>query len=170
MAEDDYQVMVKWLSTPEVLEFYGGINNPLSLKDIIKKYKPRVEGTVPIIPFIVELDKRPIGYMQTYKLSVNEIENLSYSSNDVIYGMDQFIGDPHFFGKGYGTIMVQSLIEMIVQQQHVDIIALDPEVKNSRAIRCYEKCGFQKVRKIRNDLCWLMEYRIIENCEKSFFQ
>ena len=44
-------------------------------------------------------------------------------------------------------------------------MVLDPHVDNERAIRCYEACGFHKVKKLpKHELhdgvwvdCWLME-------------
>nr|WP_246118823.1 hypothetical protein [Alkalibacillus haloalkaliphilus] len=36
---------------------------------------------------------------------------------------------------------------------------MDPEVSNVRAIKCYEKCGFSKVRLIEDRSKWLMECR-----------
>lgn len=43
--------------------------------------------------------------------------------------------------------------------KNVDLIVLDPEVSNTRAVRCYEKCGFKKVKKVHNETCWLMELK-----------
>ncbi|WP_142383441.1 acetyltransferase [Bacillus sp. V3-13] len=37
---------------------------------------------------------------------------------------------------------------------------LDVNVDNKRAIRCYEKCGFVKVKLIQSGASWLMEYKV----------
>lgn len=53
MTDNDYGLMAKWLSTREVLEFYGDINSPFSIEQVRKKYEPRVRGEILVLPFIV---------------------------------------------------------------------------------------------------------------------
>ncbi|MFJ6210548.1 GNAT family N-acetyltransferase [Lysinibacillus sp. NPDC092081] len=159
MTDNDYDLMAKWLSTKEVLEFYGDINSPFTKEQVRKKYEPRVHGEIPVFPFIVELDGSPIGFMQYYKLQEEEQKELGYLNNQVIFGIDQFIGIPKLYNKGYGTIMVSKFIELIMNITDAEIIILDPEISNERAIRCYEKCGFSKVKKINNESALLMELK-----------
>jgi len=67
-----------------------------------------------------------------------------------------FIGEPTLFGKGYGTQMLIKFVIDLFETTDAEIIILDPEITNERAIRCYEKCGFVKVKKINHKTCWLM--------------
>lgn len=160
MKHTDYEVMTQWLSTKEVLEFYGDVNSPFTLQQVKDKYEPRINGDIPVIPYIVELESTPIGFMQQYKLNEEKHQEFGYSTNLTVYGIDQFIGFPNLFNKGIGTKMIRIFIEYISQDKDVDIIIVDPVVSNIRAIRCYEKCGFKKVKKINDGTSWLMEYRI----------
>lgn len=34
--------MEKWLSTPEVLEFFGDVNSPFTVEQVKRKYEPRI--------------------------------------------------------------------------------------------------------------------------------
>lgn len=158
MTDNDYALMAKWLSTREVLEFYGDINSPFSIEEVRKKYELRVRGEILVFPFIVELDGSPIGFMQYYKLQADDLKELGYINNVVVFGVDQFIGIPKLFNKGYGTIMVSKFIELIIKITDAEIIIVDPEISNERAIRCYEKCGFTKVKTINNECALLMEF------------
>lgn len=160
MTDNNYDLMAKWLSTKEVLEFYGDINSPFTIEQVREKYEPRVHGEIPVFPFIVELDGSPIGFMQYYKLQEEEQQKLGYLNNQMIFGIDQFIGIPKLFNKGFGTIMVRKFIELIMNITDADLIIVDPEISNERAIRCYEKCGFSKVKKINNERALLMELKI----------
>ncbi|AWE07670.1 GNAT family N-acetyltransferase [Lysinibacillus sp. 2017] len=159
MTDNDYGLMTKWLSTKEVLEFYGDINSPFTLEQVKEKYEPRVRGESRVTPFIVELDSLPIGFMQHYKLQAKVQKKYGYLEHQIIYGIDQFIGVPKLFNKGYGTIMVSKFIDLISKTTDAEIIILDPEISNERAIRCYEKCGFSQVKKINNDSALLMEFK-----------
>lgn len=159
MKHTDYTVMAQWLSTKKVLEFYGDVNSPFTLQQVKDKYEPRVNGDIPVTPFIVELDRTPIGFLQQYKLNEEKQEEYGYPINLSIYGIDQFIGYPNLFNKGIGTKMIRKFIEYIYQYINVDIIILDPVISNIRAIKSYENCGFKKVKKINDGTSWLMEYR-----------
>ncbi|GEN45385.1 hypothetical protein AHA02nite_11610 [Alkalibacillus haloalkaliphilus] len=119
MNEDDYETMAKWLSTEEVLEFYGDVNSPFDLVKVKEKYGPRIAGEVPVIPYIVELGDTPIGYMQKYSLSEEKKVGFGYFTHDQVYGVDQFIGVPSLFDKGIGTKMVRQLlvIFLIIRMQ-----------------------------------------------------
>ena len=160
MKHSDFGIMAQWLSTKEVLEFYGDINSPFTLQQVKDKYEPRGTGAIPVIPYIAELDHTPIGFMQQYRLSEVEQEEFGYPANLTIYGIDQFIGLPKLFNRGIGTLMVKKFINYIAQQPNVDLIILDTDVSNIRAIKCYEKCGFIKKKKINKGANWLMEYKI----------
>lgn len=81
--------------------------------------------------------------------------------------MDQFIGEPTYWNRGIGTELVQVAITYITEELGAEAIAMDPRVSNERAMRCYEKCGFQKIKRLtKHELhegkledCWMIEYR-----------
>lgn len=159
MHEEDYPIMAKWLSTREVLEFYGDVNSPFTIQRVKQKYGPRIDGQVPIHPYIVERNGEPIGFMQHYQLAKEVQKEYEYPSSLNVQGIDQFIGNPAFFNQGIGTLMIKAFLNHLTTLS-TDTVVLDPEVSNPRAIRCYEKCGFMKVRKINGGKNWLMKFSI----------
>ena len=60
---------------------------------------------------------------------------------------------PDFFGSGYGTQMLQEIIEL-GRAMGLHRIELSTATINEKAIRLYEKVGFQKEGILR-DFCWL---------------
>lgn len=62
------------------------------------------------------------------------------------------------FGKGIGTRMVKLFVKYIAQRTEAKMVILDTATNNHRAIACYEKVGFTKVRKMNKDSNWLMVY------------
>jgi aminoglycoside 6'-N-acetyltransferase len=147
----DFELMAKWLSDHQVLEYFGNINEPYNLEMIIQKYSPRVEGKNPIVPCIVEYGNAPIGFIQYYP-----------SNEDKSFGIDQFIGEPNLWGKGIGTSLIQEILVYLRNHTEANRVVLDPHKTNKRAIRCYEKAGFKAVRPLLNDLL-LMEYIFEKN-------
>ncbi|MEW9502885.1 GNAT family N-acetyltransferase [Jeotgalibacillus marinus] len=165
MKPDDYTLMVKWLNDSRILEFYG--DSPLSLDEVISKYSPRVEGKHYVKPFILEYKNEPIGYIQCYKITEAEYKAYDYSENENIFGIDQFIGEVEHWNKGIGTLLVTLIVNYLVEHKKADRVVMDPQIRNTRAIRCYEKCGFEKVKILpKRELhegeyqdCWLIEYK-----------
>lgn len=59
------------------------------------------------------------------------------------------------------------MVNFLIQQKQADMVVMDPQIKNVRAIHCYEKCGFSKIKMLpKHELhegeyrdCWLMEYK-----------
>ncbi|WP_284141169.1 GNAT family N-acetyltransferase [Virgibacillus sp. LDC-1] len=164
LEKKDNKLLVKWLSNPLILKYYEGRDNPFNLEKVNRKFfnqKGRVTRC------IVEYGVEEIGYCQFYPLDNHTRKIYGYENNpDIIYGMDQFIGESTYWNKGIGTLLIQVLVHYLVNQYEADKIVLDPQAWNERAIHCYKKSGFQKVKLLprhewhegeyRN--CWLMEY------------
>lgn len=62
--------------------------------------------------------------------------------------IDDVIVNPMYQGKGYGRRLVQTAIAM-QQQRGIQQIILHAAAWNEKAIRLYEKCGFEKTLAIR---------------------
>ena len=57
--------------------------------------------------------------------------------------LDRFLIDANYQGKGYGTIMLQALIQKLVQEFSCQKIYLSVYEDNQSAVYLYEKFGFQ---------------------------
>lgn len=155
--------MAKWLSTREVLEFYGDVNSPFTIEQVKQKYGPRIRGQVAVYPYIAERNGTPFGFMQHYQLAKGVQVDYGYPFALNVHGIDQFIGNPALFNQGIGTLMVKAFLGYLMALTlPIDTVVLDPEISNLRAIRCYEKCGFVKVRKINGGKNWLMEFSTLQ--------
>ncbi|MCZ8537049.1 acetyltransferase [Paenisporosarcina quisquiliarum] len=165
LREEDNHLLAKWLSDPEVLQYYEGRDNPFDLEKVNEKFYNCDENEMKCM---IVFDSVEIGYIQFYKLDEETRNHYGYiDSTDKIYGMDQFIGETNYWNKGVGTDVVKSMVTFLIKQKHADLVVMDPQTWNERAIRCYEKCGFKKAALLpKNELhegeyrdCWLIEYR-----------
>jgi aminoglycoside 6'-N-acetyltransferase len=149
----DYSLMAKWLSSNDLLDYYEGRSNVFDLEKVIKKFGPRAKGEETVVSCIIEHNEKPIGYIQYYCIDSNE-----YSAGNAInmknfglpYGMDLFIGEIDKWNRGIGTIVVMSMITYLFKNEKADILFIDPQTWNKRAIRCYEKSGFIPIVTIKN--------------------
>lgn len=155
MHATDFELMVKWLNDENVLEFYE--EPPTDLDRVIKKYGPRVEGKHYVTPCIVEHKEQPIGYIQYYEIQEDNLKSYGYTTNERIFGIDQFIGETQLWGKGIGTAMIQMMLHYLHIHKNASRVVLEVKKGNARAISSYKKCGFRKIKDLTNDLC-LMEW------------
>ena len=155
MNANDYEVMVKWLNDKKVLEFYE--EPPSNMDRVIKKYGPRVEGQHNVAPCIIEHKEEPIGYIQYYKIQEDEFRRYGYTTNERIYGIDQFIGESRLWGKGMGTSMILMMLNYLSINKNASRVVLEVKIGNGRAISCYKKCGFREIKDL-NDAHCLMEW------------
>ncbi|MBR2566528.1 MAG: acetyltransferase [Paenibacillus sp.] len=162
----DETLLVKWLTDPEILQYYEGRDQPHDLELVRSHFYNQDDRASRCI---VEHDGRPIGYIQFYELENEERAVYGYTDIDedeVIYGTDQFIGETDCWNRGIGTRLVQSMIAYLIHERNARKIVMDPQAWNERALACYEKCGFRRIKRLpQHELhegemrdCWLMEY------------
>lgn len=140
----DYILMSKWISNPEVLFYYEGRDNAFNIDRIKEKYSPRILGKESVTTCIIELNEKPIGYVQYYY--ENDKKDLGVENYDTPYGIDVFIGETEYQNQGIGTKAIKLLTKYLFEVKSVDVILIDPQTWNSRAIKCYEKCGFKAIK------------------------
>jgi len=169
--EDDlehYSLIYKWLNNPQVLEYcYCEEENTRWTYEKVKEYFSRklINPGRYIVPCIIEYNNKPVGFLQYYVLT--EKDKQYYKIDEIInvYGMDIFIGETEYWNKGLGTEVFTLVIAQLFNVNKAKKIVIDPEAWNERAIKCYEKSGFRKIKILKeaerhkgiNRDCWLME-------------
>ena len=161
LKEQDKHLLAKWLSTPEVLEYYEGRDNSFDLEKVDRVFYDSADEDVKCV---IEYEGSLIGYIQYYELDEATKKVYGYETGK-IFGIDQFIGEVSYWNRGIGTLLVTSMTAFLFENMEADRVVMDPQVKNARAIKCYEKCGFEKVKLLpKRELhegeycdCWLIE-------------
>ncbi|WP_404433183.1 GNAT family N-acetyltransferase [Sutcliffiella horikoshii] len=158
----DEKYLLKWLSDQKVLEFYEGRDISFTEEDIIRKFFNRDDE---VSRCLVVYQGKNIGYIQFYPINNATSTLAEYFEMEGVYGLDQFIGDSDYWNKGIGTLLISSMGNYLLTKKRANRIVMDPMTSNERAIKCYEKCGFHKVRVLPEHIlhegeyrdCWLME-------------
>lgn len=91
-------------------------------------------------PWIVCFEEQSIGYLQDYKIH-DWADHPYWHVLTGAVGIDQFIGDPAFLGRGLGKAMVAAAVERLIAEG-VPLVVTDPDPQNARAIAVYEAAGF----------------------------
>ncbi len=160
MTNNDFDLMVRWLTNQKVLEFYE--EPPSNLDRVVNKYGSRIKEEHYVTPCIVEYKNEPIGYIQYYKIQETDLKKYELPNNQNIYGIDQFIGEPQLWGKGIGSIMIRMILDDLWNNKGALKVVLDVKKTNTRAISSYKKCGFKQTKELNHDL-------ILMECTKEIY-
>jgi aminoglycoside 6'-N-acetyltransferase len=136
MTAGDLPLVLHWLKQPHVVEWWGDTHEQFAL----------VSGDLQVEAmeqFIVALGDQPFAYIQCYDPMVWPDNGLGEHPRGT-RGIDQFIGEPDMVDRGHGSAFIRAFIERTLADGAPRIIT-DPDPANARAIRAYQKAGFEKV-------------------------
>jgi AacA4 family aminoglycoside N(6')-acetyltransferase len=145
MHEQDLPMLQEWIGRPHVREWWAGDEADIGAGEFRARYLPRVLAEDNVTPYIVTMDGRPIGYAQSYVAMGSGDGWWEDITDPGVRGIDQFLCEASDLGKGLGTRMVEALVARLFADPAVTRIQTDPDPRNARAIRCYEKAGFRAV-------------------------
>jgi aminoglycoside 6'-N-acetyltransferase len=136
MAPADLAMVRRWLETAEVVRWWGRPDEQYQL----------VSGDLEhpdMDQFIVDLDEHPFGYIQCYALST---WNQGFGAQPAgTRGIDQFIGVTDMIGRGHGSRFIRQFVDGLLTSGTPRVVT-DPDPDNRRAVRAYEKAGFESER------------------------
>jgi aminoglycoside 6'-N-acetyltransferase Ib len=143
MTRDDLPLFHEWLKRPHVAEWWPDRS---SLEELEQEYEPVFAGAIQHRCFFAMLDGEPIGFIQHYTPAAFHDEGWWLDEHDpAVRGIDQFLANESQLNRGLGSAMVRAFVRYLFADPNVSRIQTDPDPRNARAIRCYEKAGFHAV-------------------------
>jgi aminoglycoside 6'-N-acetyltransferase len=133
MSAADLPLVRRWLAAPEVVQWWGDPDQQFGL----------ISGDLDhpaMDQFIVVKDDCPFGYLQCYDPTAWP-DNGFGPQPPGTRGIDQFIGVPDMIGRGHGSAFIRIFNERLLAAATPRVVT-DPDPANTRAIRAYEKAGF----------------------------
>lgn len=149
LTHADAPHLARWLGDPRVQPYWEGVESPSTEAEVVDRFWG--EGAEDhVMLCLVERDEQPIGFLQYLHLA-DEPETvaeygLDDASPDGLWGIDLFIGVPELWNQGIGTELVRATVTYLFRDLDARKLVIDPQTWNQRAIRCYEKAGFRKVK------------------------
>lgn len=140
---DDLPLLERWLSMPHVDAWW---HEPLDLAGVRAKYVPGIEGTEPIHVFVIGHGARPIGWIQWYRWADYPEHAALLGAGPESAGIDLAIGEAELIGVGVGSRAIRAFVDSIVfADPAITACVTDPDVRNDRSCRAFEKAGFTTV-------------------------
>jgi len=138
-ARNDYT----WLSDPELAQLDAVPPLAISFTRYLLEYTSELRYFFSSSRrFVIEtLDGKHIGNCSYY--------NINETKGEAELGI--MIGNRDYWGKGYGIDVVTALVCYIFRQTNLKRIYLKTLDSNTRAQRCFKKCGFTPCGNLRRD-------------------
>ncbi|CAN7158447.1 GNAT family N-acetyltransferase [Mesorhizobium caraganae] len=136
VVEKDLPMIAGWLAEPHVAEWWDDPETEIAgIREHI--------DSISVEPLIVELDGKPIAYLQSYDPHLEDGHPYADQPFGTL-GIDLSIGVPDLIGKGHGSAIVRQFVEQLFEEGAPRVI-IDPHPDNGRAIRAYERAGFRAI-------------------------
>jgi RimJ/RimL family protein N-acetyltransferase len=144
LTASDLPLLHEWLQREHVRlwwtdrETYG---------EVVQRYLPQIEGSKPTDPYLILLDDRPGGFIQTYHVSDYPEYGKLVAVEEGVAGVDLLIGKQELTGRGFGTEALRSFVRDIVfSNPEIHACIADPDAENVASLRAFQKAGFRIVR------------------------
>ena len=114
--------------------------------------KEALSGRDPTEHYMITLDGKPVGMIQTYLVSDNPDWEEIIRAGDGVAGVDLLIGEEDATGRGLGPrVLEQFTREVVFARLHTIACVATVEEANRRSWRAFEKAGFRHVRDVEED-------------------
>ncbi|WP_421915043.1 GNAT family N-acetyltransferase [Mesorhizobium sp.] len=136
VTRKDLPMIAAWLAEPHVAQWWDDPEKEIA------QIREHIDS-ISVEPLIVELDGKPIAYLQSYDPHMEDGHPYADQPFGTL-GIDLSIGRPELIGLGHGTAIVRQFVADLFEEGALRVI-VDPNPANGRAIRAYEKAGFRSI-------------------------
>ena len=153
LQESDLALARRWLLEPHVRRWWNDDPEERDYPEgTLDEWRQAIRGEDPTDMFVIQMDARPIGVMQSYRVDsypdyVAQLGELA----EPAFSLDVFIGEPDLIGKGYGPALLRAFLPPMFARYGVEYCVIGPSRSNVAAIRSYEKVGFRYLKDYRED-------------------
>jgi aminoglycoside 6'-N-acetyltransferase len=147
LSKEDLPLLREWIGRPHVREWWRD-----SIDESITEYEQAIEGLDPSDHYLILVEDRPIGMIETYLVSDHPDWEAIVQVGEGVAGVDLLIGEPERTGRGLGPRILEAFVRDVVfasPTTHAAVAAVDEA--NRRSWRAFEKAGFRYERDVEED-------------------
>jgi aminoglycoside 6'-N-acetyltransferase len=147
LRKDDLPRVRDWLARDHVRRWWRD-----SIDESITEYEQAIDGLDPSDHYLIVVDGRPVGMIETYLVSDHPSWEAIVQVGEGVAGVDLFIGEEELTGRGLGPRALEAFVTEVVftsPETHACVAAVDEA--NRRSWRAFEKAGFRYVRDVEEE-------------------
>jgi len=133
-GEEDLALFVRWFNDPEVRYWLAMSDAPELTMEKEREWFEGLRADPDRVVWCIEAEGRPIGTLGLHEID----ETLGRATLGIS------IGEKDYWGRGYGREAIRQALAYGFGELELRRIELNADEDNARAIRCYERCGFQR--------------------------
>lgn len=147
LREEDLVLVERWLEQDHVARWWRD-----DIGESLAEYRRGLEGREPTDHFLIEIDGRPAGMIQTYLVSdYPEWEEVVRVGAGVA-GVDLLIGEADLIGHGIGPQVLKAFVrDVVFADPSTNAVVASVEETNRRSWRAFENAGFRYLRDVEED-------------------
>lgn len=164
LRESDLDLARRWLREPHVARWFHDDPEETDYPEgTIRDWVEAMRGDDPTDMHLIELDGRPIGVIQAYRVD----DHPEYAAQLGVlpapaFGIDLFIGDAELIGHGHGPALIRAFVATAARRYALGYCVIGPSKTNVAAIRAYEKAGFRFLKEYREDDVFEPEHILLD--------
>lgn len=143
LAESDLPQIEEWLRREHVARWWRD-----DIQESLAEYRAGLEGREPTDHYLIVLDGRAIGMIQTYLVADYQDWEEIVQVGPGVAGVDILIGEDDQVGRGLGPKILAQFVRDVVT---ADAVVATVEEPNRRSWRAFEKAGFRRVRDVEEE-------------------
>lgn len=147
LERDDIPLVAEWLEREHVRAWW---REPV--EEAISKRVQGIEGDRPTDQYVIVVDGRDAGMIQTYLVADHPDWGAVVGDEPGLAGVDLMIGEPDLVGRGLGPqVLAQFAREVVFARPETNAVIATVEEPNRRSWRAFEKAGFRHVRDVEEE-------------------
>jgi aminoglycoside 6'-N-acetyltransferase len=144
LTAGDLPLLYEWLQREHVQRWW---TDRETYDEVVQHYLPAIEGSKPTDLYLILLDDRPAGFIQTYHVSDYPEYRELVAVEEGVAGVDLFVAELEQTGRGIGSKALSRFVaDIVFSNPEIHACIADPNAENLTSLRAFEKAGFRVVR------------------------
>jgi aminoglycoside 6'-N-acetyltransferase len=149
LVASDLPQLHAWLQREHVKRWW---DDHETLDEVTAHYLPSIEGREPTDHYVILVDGRPAGMIETYLVADHPDYDALVRVGAGVAGVDLLIGEEELTGRGIGTEVLRRFVEDVVfARPETRACMAGVDVENEASVRAFAKAGFAPVRDFEED-------------------
>src|SRR5439155_12365582 len=111
MNADDLGLLYEWLQRDHVRRWWSKRE---TYEEVVEHYLPAIEGRKPTDLYLILVDERPVGFIQTYHISDHPEYRELVDVEEGVAGVDLFLAEEALTGRGLGSRVLAEFVGEVV--------------------------------------------------------